>query len=134
MEENGKPAPTVLEENAFPCRFIRQNKNNSYMFRVTYFKNRINLEVFHVLADGMGGLTFLKEIVYQYLRLKHPSICADNALSLDTSLNREDSFIKNYKQSASRGYASQKAYILKGEMLPKGEKIAKILAKFGLLG
>lgn len=121
MEENGKPAPTVLEENAFPCRFIRQNKNNSYMFRVTYFKNRINLEVFHVLADGMGGITFLKEIVYQYLRLKHPSICADNALSLDTSLNREDSFIKNYKQSASRGYASQKAYILKGEMLPKGE-------------
>ena len=55
FEENGKPAPRVREESAFPCRYIRQNKNHSYMFRVTYYKYRINLEVFHVLTDGMGG-------------------------------------------------------------------------------
>lgn len=121
MEENGKQAPVVHEENTFPCRFIRQNKNNSYMFRVTYYKKRINLEVFHVLADGMGGITFLKELVYQYLRLAHPSISLTDSLSVDTSLNREDSFIKNYKKSASRGYQSKKAYLLKGERLPKGE-------------
>lgn len=121
MEENGKPAPKVHEENTFPCRFIQQNKNHSYMFRVSYYQCRINLEVFHVLADGMGGITFLKELVYQYLRLKHPTIDTDDTLSVDTSLNREDSFIKNYKKSASRGYQSKKAYILKGEHLPKGE-------------
>ena len=46
FEENGKPAPRVRQENAFPCRYIQQNKNHNYMFRVTYYKYRINLEVF----------------------------------------------------------------------------------------
>ena len=62
------------EENTFPCRFIRPNKNHSYLFRVTYYKNRINLEVFHVLTDGMGGINFLRKLTYQYLRLTHPEI------------------------------------------------------------
>ena len=53
FEENGKPAPKVREESNFPCRYIQQNQNHSYMFRVTYYKYRINLEVFHVLTDGI---------------------------------------------------------------------------------
>ena len=72
FEENGKSAPKVREESNFPCRYIQQNQNHSYMFRVTYYKYRINLEVFHVLTDGMGGINFLKELTYQYLRLAHP--------------------------------------------------------------
>ena len=72
FEENGKPAPRVQEESRFPCRFIRPNRNRNYLFRVTYYKRRINLEVFHVLTDGMGGLNFIKELCYQYLRLKKP--------------------------------------------------------------
>ena len=51
FEENGKPAPKVREENTYPCRYIAQNSNRSYLFRITYYKNRINLEVFHVLTD-----------------------------------------------------------------------------------
>ncbi len=58
FEENGKPAPKVREESNFPCRYIQQNQNHSYMFRVTFYKYRINLEVFHVLTDGMGGINF----------------------------------------------------------------------------
>lgn len=62
------------------------------MFRVTYYKNRINLEVFHVLTDGMGGINFLRELTYQYLRLAHPKLreTQGDQLSADTSLNRED--------------------------------------------
>lgn len=41
---------------------------------MTYYKNRINLEVFHVLTDGMGGINFLRELTYQYLRLTHPEL------------------------------------------------------------
>ena len=74
FEENGKKAPKVTEEAMFPCRFIRQNKNRNYLFRVTYYKSRINLEVFHVLTDGMGGINFLRELTYQYLRLVHPEL------------------------------------------------------------
>lgn len=123
FEENGKPAPRVREENSFPCRFIQQNKNRSYMFRVTYYKYRINLEVFHVLTDGMGGINFLKELTYQYLRLAHPELRekVGDSLSSDTSLNREDSFLKNYKKSSQKGYQTKKAYLIKGEKLPPGE-------------
>lgn len=123
FEENGKPAPRVREENTFPCRFIYQNRNNSYMFRVTYYKYRINLEVFHVLTDGMGGINFLKELTYQYLRLVHPELKGDRGddLNRTTSLNREDSFLKNYRKSSERGYQTKKAYLIKGEKLSPGE-------------
>lgn len=123
FEENGKPAPRVREENTFPCRFIRSNQNNNYLFRVSYYKYRINLEVFHVLADGMGGFNFLKELTYQYLRLAHPELMEQtgNNLSTTTSLNREDSFLKHYRTRAKKQYQTQKAYQLKGERLRAGE-------------
>ena len=123
FEENGNPAPKVKEENTYPCRFIVQNKNKHYLFRVTYFKYRINLEVFHVLTDGMGGINFLKELTYQYLRLCHPEIRekVGDDLNCGTSLNREDSFIKNYRKSSSKPYKTQKAYLVKGEKLLPGE-------------
>ena len=123
FEENGNPAPKVKEENTYPCRFIEQNKNKHYLFRVTYFKYRINLEVFHVLTDGMGGINFLKELTYQYLRLCHPEIRekVGDDLNCGTSLNREDSFIKNYRKSSSKPYQTQKAYLVKGEKLLPGE-------------
>lgn len=122
FEENGKPA-RVKEEHNFPCRFIRQNKNNSYLFRVSYYQCRINLEVFHVLTDGMGGLNFLRELTYQYLRLVHSKLreAGGDTLSGDTSMNREDSFLKNYKHGHASGYQKKRAYLIRGEKLPPGE-------------
>lgn len=119
FEENGKPAPQVREEMTYPCRYILQNRNNSYLFRVTYYKRRINLEVFHVLTDGMGGLNFLKELTYQYLRLSHPKLREQEGdrLSADTSLNLEDSFLQNYKKSHEKNYRSGRAYIMKAPKL-----------------
>lgn len=123
FEENGKPAPKVKEENAYPCRYILQNQNHSYLFRVSYYKTRINLEVFHVLTDGVGGLNFLKELTYQYLRIAHPQLGKESGdqLSPNTSMNREDSFLKNYKRSHAKGYKTQKAFLYKGEKLRPGE-------------
>lgn len=122
FEENVKPAPRVRQETDYPCRYIVQNQNRSYLFRVTYYKCRINLEVFHVLADGMGGINFLKELAYQYLRLSHPEeLGQENGLSGDTSLNREDSFLRNYRRSHPKGYKTRRAFRIKGEKLQKGQ-------------
>lgn len=123
FEENGKSAPKVMEETNFPCRFIQANHNRSYLFRVTYYNCRINLEVFHVLTDGMGGINFLRELAYQYLRLVHPKLKGEtgDCLSQDTSLNREDSFVKNYKKSKPSGFNKEKAYLIKKEKLANGE-------------
>lgn len=119
FETNQKPAPEVKEEYRYPCQFISPNRNRNYLFRVNYYRNRINLEVFHVLTDGMGGITFLKDLTYQYLRLAHPELQEKmgDGLCSDTSLNREDSYLKNYKKSHKKGYKTERAFLVKGEKL-----------------
>ncbi len=124
FEENGKPSPKVEEENTYPCQYIEENRNRSYLFRVTYFRNRINLEVFHALTDGTGAFNFLKELAYQYLRLSHRELSEkySDKLSSHTSLNTEDSFLQNYKKSRfQKSYKSEKAYLLKGSIYPQGK-------------
>ena len=124
FEENGKKSPTVHEEHTYPCRYIDEHRNRSYLFRVTYYGCRINLEVFHSLTDGNGALNFLKELMYQYLRLSHPELGEQygNRLHKHTSLNTEDSFLQNYKKSRfEKSYKSEKAYILKGSLFPEGK-------------
>lgn len=119
FETNQKPAPRVKKEYRYPCQFISPNRNRNYLFRVNYYKNRINLEVFHVLTDGMGGITFLRELTYQYLRLSHPELREKlgDGLCSDTSLNREDSYLKNYRKSHKKGYKTARAFQVKGEKL-----------------
>lgn len=120
LEENGKKAPTVVEELQYPCRLIHPNLNRSYLFHVTYYKKRINLEVFHALADGMGGVTFLRELIYQYLRLAHEDLRAkySDDLSDETSLNREDSYLRNFQKACKAPYKAGRAFLIKGEHLP----------------
>ena len=119
FETNQKPAPAVKQEYRYPCQFISPNRNRNYLFLVNYYRNRINLEVFHVLTDGMGGITFLRELTYQYLRLSHPELREKlgDGLCSDTSLNREDSYLKNYKKSHKKGYKTARAFQVKGEKL-----------------
>lgn len=123
FEENTRPAPIVREEYSHPGAYIDKSRNNHYMFRVTYYKCRINLEVFHALTDGAGGITFLKELVYQYLRLRYPDILKmdKDKISAGIFLDKEDSYVKNFKKGHAKVYKSEKALTLNGERLPKGE-------------
>lgn len=120
FETNPKNAPQVMPESTYPCLYIPRYGNKDYLFRVTYYNRRINLEVFHVLTDGMGGITFLRELTYQYLRLKYPKLGKKlgDALCSDTSLSKEDSYVKNYKKSHERQYKTEKAFQLKGDVFP----------------
>lgn len=120
FETNRNPVPRVQEENMYPCMYINAYENREYQFRMTYYRNRINLEVFHALTDGNGALSFLKEVTYQYLRHKYPELKtqAMDTLETGTSLDREDSYVKNYKRSAKKAYKTEKAVIVKGERLP----------------
>ena len=123
FETNVKGKPVVREEEDFPCRYIEQHRNKSYLFRVTYYKNRINLEVFHALADGMGAVNFLRELTYQYLRIYYPQLSGEmgDRLCDDTSLDTEDSYLKNYKKAGKKTYKSVPAVHMKGERLVRGE-------------
>lgn len=119
FEENTKPAPKVCQEDSYPCQLIVENNNRNYQFRVTYYRKRINLEVFHALSDGMGAVNFLRELTYSYLRLSHPDNFSAYEFSGDTSFNREDSFMRNYQRKQKKPYKTEKAFLIKGDKLPK---------------
>ena len=125
FEENKRKAPFIREEYSFPGAYINKSRNNHFMFRVTYYEKRINLEVFHALTDGFGGVVFLKELVYQYLRLKYSEELADepDKISNDVFLDKEDSYIKNYKKPGKdrKKYKHEKAVIVTGESFPGDE-------------
>lgn len=119
FETNKRPLPQIEEENLYPCTYIERYENNEYLFRVSYFDKRINLEVFHALTDGNGALAFLKEITYMYLRMTHEELAdtVQDALNTETSLDYEDSYLDNYKRKAARTYKTEKAVVIKGTKL-----------------
>lgn len=123
FEENKKNPPLVEEEHSFPGSYIDRSRNRNYMFRVSYYQNRINLEVFHALTDGSGAITFFKELIYQYLRLMHKELLQKDKdkISSGLFLDKEDSYVKNFKKPHSKVYKSEKAVLVKGEKLAKGE-------------
>lgn len=118
LEENQKPYPIIKEEDDYPCRLIDYKKNNEYLFCVSYYKNRINLETFHALADGVGAKVFLKSIVYNYLNLAHDEI-KEIPFDEDISLEREDGFQKCYThgQVSKSNYSTLNALHISGRKL-----------------
>ena len=123
--ENNKRMPVIERETTYPCKYIDPHSNQLFLFRVTYFDRRINLEVFHAVTDGLGAVNFLKALVYRYLDLKQNSRAdhrAPQKISSDVSMNVEDSYVRHYKKTVKRKYSSRKAYHLTGEALPLDEE------------
>lgn len=46
FETNHQSPPLVEMEQSYPCSYIDPYSNNGYLFRVSYYRDRINLEVF----------------------------------------------------------------------------------------
>ena len=70
LEQNIKN-PIIEEENDYPCKYINPKENNNYLFKVTYFKNKVNMDIFHALTDGNSGTVFFREMIYTYLEMCH---------------------------------------------------------------
>ena len=65
-----RETPNVREEYDYPCSPIGSGRDRGFLFRVTYYKKRINLEMFHALSDGMGAAQFLHVLVCYYFNLR----------------------------------------------------------------
>ena len=111
--------PIVKEEKKDICSPIYNKKKKKLLFRVNYYKNRINLEVYHALADGTGALEFLKTIVHIYISKKY--LIKEFNFDYDASLSEKssDSFNKYYKFQLNKVERNVKVYKIKGEKLSK---------------
>lgn len=116
--ESNPETPLVTAEKAPPCRAIETDESNGYLFRVSYYKKRISLEVFHALTDGTGALVFLKTLAAQYLTLSGHGIFSDEGI-LDCDVypsisEIEDSFRKYYDPRIKSKWTEEKAYHVRG--------------------
>ena len=118
-----KTRPAVAEENIPALKALYIPGTKKTLFRVNYFRNRINLELFHVLADGTGGYVFFRQILTNYLVKKH-SLDSSLILTDPTSaFEKQDDafrhFYENRKNVTERNFARDlfpvKAYQLRGE-------------------
>ena len=102
----------IQEENEIPCEHINFKKNNDYLFKVTYFKNKINLDVFHVLTDGAGASVLLKSLVYNYLILKYK---LENDIKYENEINNyQDQYLEYYDPKLKELGKGKKAYQIPG--------------------
>ncbi len=111
--------PIIKEEKKDICSPIYNNNKKKLLFRVNYYKNRINLEVYHALTDGTGALEFLKTIVHIYISKKYD--IEEFNFDYDASINEKstDSFNKYYKFQLNKIEKPNKVYQIKGEKLNK---------------
>lgn len=119
--ENNKKQPIVEREQTYPCAYIDPNTNNQFLFKVTYFGTRINLEVFHAITDGTGALNFLKALTYNYIKLAYGEWLSKDVIDMpivDVVSDVEDSYHKNYRKLSYKKMKTKSAYKLKGEKLP----------------
>lgn len=98
--------PIVKEEYKEPCSRLYIRDKKTLLFEVTYYKKRINFEVFHVLTDGTGATEFLKELVKNYLYLVHKEEGLEQITLLPEDMTvqdqEDDSFLKYYSKNQKR--------------------------------
>jgi Uncharacterized protein containing a NRPS condensation (elongation) domain len=63
--------PAVREEYKSPCSPLYDRGVRALLYEVTYYRTRINFEIYHALTDGTGALHFMELLVIKYLSLAH---------------------------------------------------------------
>ncbi len=117
--ESSSLRPVVEEESHPVCDRIYNENRRDLLFRVFYYKNRINLEIFHALSDGTGALWFMKSLLYHYLIRKYKDVFGGDVPKFDyeasISQKMDDSFLKYYTgKKLSLAKKSVRAYHIRG--------------------
>ena len=106
---DGTALRPVVEEDHLPaCAPLYRPGQKNLLYRVSYFGKRINLEVFHVLADGTGAFSILKLLVANYLSLCHGLKVSPDADNLSSAEEKNsDAFRQFYTKEKKRGQLRQ---------------------------
>lgn len=121
LEHNSK-LPRVERDVRYPLGRLHPNLGKRFLFRVRYWQSRIAVEFCHVLTDGTGGITFLKALVYDYLKRKgkDPGEPGDIPVELLSGEEAEDAYNRFYKSPLPLPDKGRKAFHLKGKLLYPG--------------
>ena len=104
----------VTKEN-LPICFKLYSNSDDFLYRVSYYKRKINFEISHILSDGRGSVEFFKLLITNYVKEKYNldiDTTKDNKSALEKS---EDSFTKYYQKTKMTKKNKMKPYIYKGK-------------------
>lgn len=121
--------PQVEVESTNPCAPLYIDGKKNLLFRVSYYKKRINLELFHAVSDGGGAIWFLETLIFYYMRINYKDELGDNLPSIEhgasISQKMDDSFWKNYssdigdKEVEKEKY--KRAYTIRGKKIDENK-------------
>ena len=110
----------IEKENDVPCQPLKVSMSGSQSFRVLYYQNRISVEFFHVLTDGMGGMMFLKSLLAEYLRLSGIEIDLDESVwdvnETPSAEEFENAFSKVERSETASGFVNKTATQMNGRL------------------
>ena len=91
-----------------------------------YYKNRVSIEVFHSITDGLGGMEFFKTLIFEYLKLKGYPVAGEGLIKMSDEYPKpyeaEDSFEKYYSRGKKRNMRASVLTILKALPFRRGEQ------------
>lgn len=87
--------PVVCEETQGPCPILYgDNYKGVLHYLVSWYHNRINIDMSHVISDGTGAFILLKLLILNYLKLRHPGTL--DSVSLPDAASSDDRFRNSY--------------------------------------
>ena len=115
------PVTPIVEKDVLPpCAPLYYPGRRGLLYRVVYYRNRISLEMFHVLADGMGAMIFFKRLITSYLSIAHGLTApeqTDTSSAFEKTDDAFDHFYEKGRGSSQLGQmAATKAYRITGEL------------------
>lgn len=123
--EQSSLKPQVKEEAEPPCLDLYLRDRKTLLFQVTYYKNRINFEVFHALTDGTGASQFLQELVKNYLLFRYPEEQLPDIAFTEADMTVQDQetdgFTKYYRHDRKKTIPKTKSHQLSGLKTGYGE-------------
>lgn len=122
LEETEK-TPEIKEENLPICYQLYKNSKD-YLYRISFYKKRINLEVSHILSDGKGSLEFFKLLISNYLKITYQ--LQEPTTNSSYYQKIEDSFKKYYQKEKTRQKKYKHIYTYQGKKIKGNTKYLEL--------
>lgn len=104
----------LVQEEHLPICSRLHTEHDSVLFRVTYFRNRITVEMSHMVSDGRGTLALLRALVREYVCERYAIVGVTSTYTGSDWDKSENSFDKYYEKDKAKTAPGTKIFRIPG--------------------
>lgn len=106
--------PIEVKPEKLPICHPLHLQSGAALLRVSYFENRINFEISHMISDGRGALLFFEDLLSAYCSAAFDvSLELPHAHKTTNDQKAEDSFLAHYDKSIASAPPAKMPYHIK---------------------